>query len=531
MPRRRLTSWVRPGLGTGVRAGVRAGVTAGAVAALLLALAACTGAGSGPAAGRSGAPATGPAGSSATAGGTPSAASAAQQLQDELARPGDGGWRVRTPATTTQLAGYMSPASTTPGGTLSLHLRSDVPAVHVAVYRSGWYGGAGGRLVWSADIRALPPTPPTLLRPATRTWTADWPESTPIPTAGWVPGHYLVLASAGDRQTWVPFTVRSPSFRDTVVLVTENTTWQAYNAYGGASLYHGSNGSRSTRAYAVSHDRPLDYGAGAGDYTGNELPLIKLAERLRLPLSYATDTDLEAAPGLLDGARAVISLGHDEYYSTRMRDQLLRARDSTGTNLAFLGANAVFRHIRLEPIGGVPNRLEVNYKDPALDPLTATDPAESTADWPSGPRPRSGAELTGASYQCNPVTGPLVVKDPASWLTTGLGLSVGQQLPELLGSEYDSIVPSPLAPKAIVSIFSSPLTCSGRRGTADFAYYTVPSGAGGVDVGTSTWVCVLDDVCGTRRIPPAVRDVVTAITTRILTEFAKGPAGRAHPIR
>ncbi len=65
-----------------------------------------------------------------------------------------------------------------------------------------------------------------------------------------------------------------------------------------------------------------------------------------MPLAYETDNDLAAHPGLLNGARAVISLGHDEYYSASMRAALTAARDA-GTNLAFLGANAMFRHIRL----------------------------------------------------------------------------------------------------------------------------------------------------------------------------------------
>lgn len=86
----------------------------------------------------------------------------------------------------------------------------------------------------------------------------------------------------------------------------------------------------------MSFDRPLDYGHDAGEYAGNELPLLRLAEQLRLPLAFATDTDLQAAPSLLDWAQAVISLGHDEYWSSAMRAQLLRARDLTGMNLAFL---------------------------------------------------------------------------------------------------------------------------------------------------------------------------------------------------
>ena len=457
--------------------------------------------------------------------GAPDKAVAAEQ-----SKAGTSSWMVRSWAKPDVLGGYTSTSSVKPGEPISLHVRSIHRTVHVAAYRTGFYGGTGATQVWQRDVLVLPPGPPTLLQAATRTWTANWPESTSVSTKNWAPGHYLFLLSAGGQQTWVPFTLRSPSFAGKVVIITENTTWQAYNAYGGASLYHGSNGARKTRAYIVSHDRPIDYGSGAGDFKGNEMPLIRLADELKLPLAFATDTDLEAAPGLLDGARAIISLGHDEYWSSRMRAQLLQARDKTGTNLAFLGANAIYRHIRLEALNGRANRLEVGYKSASLDPISTSNPAEATADWPSGPVPRDGKELTGAAYQCNPVHGDLVLTDTSTWLTHGLHLAPGFRLVNVLGSEYDKIVPGAPAPTSLMSIARSPLTCVGRADHADFAYYTVQSGAAGVDVGTSTWVCVLQNACGALHISPQVRDVVTAITTTILTEFARGPAGARHPV-
>jgi hypothetical protein len=51
-------------------------------------------------------------------------------------------------------------------------------------------------------------------------------------------------------------------------------------------------------------------------------------------------------PGQLDGARAVVSEAHDEYWSPTMRAVLTRARDR-GTSLAFIGANEIYRRIRL----------------------------------------------------------------------------------------------------------------------------------------------------------------------------------------
>ena len=259
------------------------------------------------------------------------------------------------------------------------------------------------------------------------------------------------------------------------MLVNENTTWHAYNRWGGTSLYRGPTGF-ADRAYAVSLDRPIDYGMGTGDYWGNEAPLGRLAEKLGLPVVYVTDTDLHTDPHLLDGARAVISLGHDEYYSQAM--WTAGSRGDKGTNLAFLGANAMYRHIRLGPTPIGPDRLETDYKDAGLDPVSVTNPAEATSQWRQPPVPRPESVVTGVFYQCNPVKADMVVAQPDSWLFAGTGVKAGDKLASLVGSEYDQVTPSVPTPRPIEVLFHSPVTCTGHRQFADAAYYTTPSGAG-----------------------------------------------------
>jgi N,N-dimethylformamidase beta subunit-like protein len=113
-----------------------------------------------------------------------------------------------------------------------------------------------------------------------------------------------------------------------------------------------------------------------------------------VPLAYETDNDLARPPGLLNGARAVISLGHDEYYSASMRAALIAARDA-GTNLAFLGANAMFRHIRLAASPAGPDRIVICYKAAALDPLHGKRGAATTQDWRDPPDLRPESVITG----------------------------------------------------------------------------------------------------------------------------------------
>ena len=125
-------------------------------------------------------------------------------------------------------------------------------------------------------------------------------------------------------------------------------------------------------------------------------------------------------------------MGHDEYYSVGMRAALERARDA-GTNLAFLGANAVYRRIRLEPTDLGPHRQLVNYKDPGEDPMTKKKPELTTADWPAAPKPNPQSTLTGASYACFPAAGDLMVSDPTHWLLARTGLARGDKIPHALG--------------------------------------------------------------------------------------------------
>lgn len=457
----------------------------------------------------------------------------AQAVQAENAKPGQAGWRTgAAEPPSTKVEGFASRASVKPGEPVSLYVHSAQGPVVVQAYRIGWYGGVGSRLVWTSAPVTQVDQPKPQFEPATRTWSAaNWTPSLPLPTTDWPPGDYVLhLQAAGGAANLVPLTVRSPSVRGAVVLVNANTTWQAYNRWGGTSLYRGPTGF-ADRAYAVSHDRPIDYGLGTGDFVGNELAVTQLAEKLGLPVAYVTDTDLHSVPQLLDGARAVVTLGHDEYYSQAMRDAIVAARDGQGTNLAFLGANAIYRHIRLGPTPVGPDRLETDYKDGSLDPVARTNPAEATWQWRQPPLRRPESVITGVYYQCNPVHADMVVAQPDSWLLAGTGLRPGDRLPGLVGAEYDQVTPSVPTPRPIEVIFHSPVACSGFHQFSDAAYYSTPSGAGVFATGTSSWICGLIPECTFHPRDQRLVDVVTQVTTTMLTAFSAGPAGAAHPAR
>jgi len=443
----------------------------------------------------------------------------------ERTRRGDPSWSAIKVGSQHDVEGYTDHDSVLPGQRVRLFVSTIARHVRVRAYRMGWYDGARARLVWQSAPVPGRRQPAARVTGRTRTPSAPWRPTLTVDTTGWPAGDYLLRLDTdrGLLRRFVPLTLRTAGNRGAVVLVNADTTWQAYNAWGGYSLYHGPDGGRADRSRAVTFDRPYDYGGGTADFLGAELPLVARAERLGLRLGYATDVDLQRDPGLLAGATAVISLGHDEYWSPAMRATLTRARDR-GTNVAFLGANAIYRKIRFGSTRLGADRLEINYKDDT-DPIGRTDPAQVTTQWREPPSSDNESSLTGTDYGCSPVRAPMVVADPGSWLFTGLGLSAGSKLPGLVGSEYDRVFLHAPTPRPIEVLTHSPLVCDGRSDHADAAYYTTRSGAGVFDSGTSDWVAGMDSSS------PVVSRVVTAVTTRLLEAFAAGPAGRTHPAR
>jgi hypothetical protein len=439
-------------------------------------------------------------------------------------RPGTSAWRIADLGAADAINGYTDQQSVLSGQSFRLYVSTRAESFRVQAFRFGYYRGHDARLVWeSAPVRGRFQAA-VRIAPGTHMVTAPWQPSMTISTAGWPDGAYLLrLDAAGGPQRYVPVTVRSASTAGKVVILIDDTTWQAYNAWGGYSLYQGPDGRPGDRGFAVSFDRPYDLD-GADKFIFFDQAAIALAERTGVPLAYETDVDLGTHPGLLKGARAVITLGHDEYYSLAMRDALTAARDA-GTNLAFLGANAIYRHIRFADSG----RVIICYKDAAIDPLSGRDNADTTQQWRDAPDPRPESTLTGVFYECNPVSAPYVVYDPSSWIFGGAGAYKGERFDGLVGPEYDRLNPAVPFPRPIQVLAHSPLTCDGVATFSDSAYYTAPSGAGVFASGTMRWVCAMRGPrCG-HGVGRAAERFVDRATQNLLRAFAAGPAGRAHP--
>ncbi|SEE23917.1 hypothetical protein SAMN05428954_2121 [Streptomyces sp. 2112.3] len=487
------------------------------------------------------------AGCDATSGNSPRAGGDQPDLAAERDRPGHPDWRLRSAGPPDAVQGYTDKVSVLPGEEFGLYVSTTAPGFRVSAYRVGWYRGARARRVWhSGRVAGRRQRHPRLL-PGTRSVRADWERSLRVRTDGWPPGAYLLrLDAEHGHQRYVPMIVRSARTTGRTVLMHAVTTWQAYNAWGGYSLYRGPDGGYASRSLAVSFDRPHD-GNGAGKFLVYEWALVVLAERLGLPLAYTTGVDVHRDPSALRGATAVLSLGHDEYWTPQQREHVTRARDA-GTNLAFLGANACFRRVRLEsgpgagpgsgqgPASSGALRTVVCYKTSYRDDphFAGQHRALPTHDFRRPPAADPESALTGVFYEGYPTDAPYVVHSADHWLFAGTGAKRGDAFDHLVGVEYDRVTPQAPTPKRLEILAHSPLVCNGRRSHADSAYYTVPSGAGVFSSGTMRWVEAL--MAGTRDdgrdhgMDDRTRAFVTRTTENLLRAFAVAPAAKIRPV-
>lgn len=461
-------------------------------------------------------------GRDATPSGGPS--HAAGFVAAENRRPGNADWELSNPASGREIEGYASAASVPAGDTIALHVSARSGRFDTRVYRLGWYGGAGARLFLEVrnSTGGSQPTPEP--RPADGLVACGWPASLRIRTGpGWPTGVYLarLTDSGSGKQAFVPFIVREGgSARAPYLLLLNTTTWQAYNDWGGKSLYD-FNSRGQARALRVSYDRP--YGSGPGAWRGVgagellttphtaskagwEYPMIRWLERHGVEISCAADLDLHADSTLVEGRRGILIAGHPEYWSRLMRDALERARD-LGVGLALFGANAGYWQIRVEPSGaGVPGRALFCSKDNTRDSLfdTAADRDLTVRFRNLHPR-RPELSLLGVmtargeeSVEADFVPLP---EARGSWVYRGTGIASGKTraLPGLVGYETDRTFAGDSLygkwlPPGLTVLSRSPIVFKDKTTEiSESAFYRAPSGAVVFATGTVQWAWGLDD--------------------------------------
>ncbi len=427
-------------------------------------------------------------------------------------------WRAPT--------GWAGVTSAQCGDRVAMHV-SSARSYQIIAYRLGWYSGTGTRLVYRSG-----PLPP-VVQPAPHLVTGlnlvstDWAVTSylSIGTA-WTPGDYLLeLVNNLGATTTVPLVIRDDA-NHTAILVQESVlTWQAYNNFGGYSLYHGPDRQTGDRARAVTFDRP--YAVGSVDSSGDsssmvgDAAFVRFVERSGLNVTYWTDLDLQQQPELLSQHRALVLLGHSEYWTQEMRAAVTAARDS-GLSLAFLGANNIYWRARLVPNATGQLRTMVVYRNANEDPIRSANYV--TVRFRDPPSNQPEQTLVGVQYDCLGADAPLLVTDPTAWVYAGTGLTAGSELAHLVYGETDR-VQSVLGAPSVQVLAQSPLTCGfGGSSSSDMTYYSTTPGSGVFAAGTLGWLPALDGQETAIPFTPSERIAVAQITLNVLTAFAAGNA-------
>jgi len=483
-------------------------------------------------------------------------------IATENARTGDPAWVLSNPAIQREIEGYASATSVNRGGSITFYVSTGDPQFSLEVFRLGWYGGAGARKMLDSPV-VLPgvqqatPMPDPMTGLIECSWDASYelkiPYASNDPTV-WASGVYLakLTGSVSGKQSYIIFVLRDDLRFSKYLFQSSVTTFQAYNNWGGKSLYdYNSVGGRAAK---VSFNRPYGpslqlgsssnngggdavyytptsinaaCGVGAGEFLTNYVPegvgfpaswecnMLRFLERNGYDVTYATNIDNHENPNLLLNHRAFLSVGHDEYWSWEMRSNAIYARDA-GINLGFFAADVCYWQIRFEPsaVTGAPNRTQVCYKS-ANDPVTGL---RRTLLWRDLGLPE--AQLVGIMYLTDRVDADIVVQNTSHWIFADTGLSDGDPLPGLLGYEVDATDAS--SPANLVVLGNSPSKYESNPVMhSQMATYTAPSGATVFAAGSMEWSWGLDDYNAPAIRPSRLNAACQKITQNILSRLGQ----------
>jgi hypothetical protein len=461
-----------------------------------------------------------------------SAAAAASQsglnsIQEENSLPGTSEGVVPVAATGRSIEGYASEVSALPGDTLHFHVSTNPAAPYrVEVYRLGWYAGAGARLIGcspSCGGTNMGQPQPIPAPDSGAPLRAGWPvtDTFVLPPSA-TSGYYRVRFVLLDGESAATFViVRAPPGVVSQILVqVPVNTWQAYNGWDGQSLYNQAGGVQ--QANRVSFDRP--YWPAWQNPPDWEYPFVLFLERAGYDVSYQTDFDTDQNPSSLLGHRLVVDLGHDEYWTSTMRQAFEAARDA-GVNLAFMGANDVYWRMRYEDGG----RTVVVYKSRS-NPDPITDPSQTTGMFRVVDRLE--CQLVGIQHQGGALNWPpgdyaVVPSSLGHTWFRGTGFDATSVLQGLVSVETDTIPAWDQGASCghALTVFFQHNAGADTLGNADAVAYTAPSGATVFAAGSEQFVWGLAD-------PPAIsgldHNLVDPRLQRFVTNMLDDLTGQNH---
>lgn len=437
----------------------------------------------------------------------------ARVLRENL-RPGTNVWELPLRGTGNAEA-YATEVSVAEGQRIEFRIASAAARGDVTLYRLGWYGGAGARVVARWKDVPIASRGDSTTDPVTGLIRCAWaPAVTATVPQGWVSGLYLAVVSPdGGAPQYAHFIVREARPTAPILFLSSATTHQAYNNWGGKSLYPDESTGAPTvtgaaNAVTVSWDRPYADNRGAGLVLRWEYPFVRWLESRGYDVGYAADLDLERNPSIAAGRRLLVFAGHPEYWSAAMR-RTLESAIAAGTNVAFFSADEIYWKVRFESTVGGPYRTVTCYRRTDIDPQAAANPSLATVKWRDPPIRDPESLVIGQMYGHVVLTpAAFVCSAPDHWVYAGSAMRAGDAIQNLVGQEYDRVFPSrALSPAGLEILAVSPVLpnlgheseLSGgvasdepQPPVANATIYTAPSGATVFSAGTMQWSWGLD---------------------------------------
>jgi VCBS repeat-containing protein len=446
-------------------------------------------------------------------------------------------------AGSSNIEGFATDISANIGNRVDFKINTDSSNYRIEIYRLGYYGGMGARLVSTIQHTGVQNQPAPLRDAATGLVDAgNWSVSASwdIPTDA-VSGVYIAKLVRQDGtfgENHIPFIVRDDSSTSDIIFQTADTTWQAYNGWGGANFYGGNGpatGQGWGRAYAVSYNRPIATRGGIGtaagpqDYLfGAEYSAIYWLEQNGYDVSYMAGVDVDRYGSLLLNHKMYLDVGHDEYWSGQQRANVQAARDA-GVNLSFWSGNEMYWRTRWGNSisnDGTSYRTLISYKE-TWAPEASIDPSD---EWTGTFRdPRLSPPAVGGGSPENALIGQMFQVDDVGadngdalqaitipyddanlrfWRNTSVAnLQPGQTetlTKNYLGYEWDEAPDNGFDPAGLVRLSSTTLpvstylldygnTVGNGVSTHNLTLYRAPSGALVFGAGTVYWSWGLSD--------------------------------------
>jgi hypothetical protein len=425
------------------------------------------------------------------------------------------------------IQGYATEISVNHGQTVFFKVNTIASAYHIDIYRVGFYGGNGARKITTITPSvSLPQSQPACLSDSATglvdcgNWAVSASWSVPSTAVSGLYIGKLVREDTGGASHMV-FIVRDDSGSSDLLYQLSDTTWAAYNDYGGNSLYVGS---PAGRAYKVSYNRPFIVRGGQFARTwffADEYPMVRWLEANGYNMSYSSGLDTDRFGANLKLHKTWMSSGHDEYWSANQRANVEAAR-AAGVHLAFFSGNEIFWKTRWEnsiDSSNTPNRTLVSYKEThanaVIDPQ---DPPTWTGTWrdprfsppADGGRPENALSGTIFMVNCCRADSIIVPAEDGEmrfWRNT----VVATQSPggsatlggAVIGYEWDEELDNGSRPAGLFWLSTTPVSVSSLlldfgstfgngNATHHMTLYKAPSGALVFGAGTVRWSWGLD---------------------------------------